>query len=77
MQNKKFMFGVCGMLIMLVGVARADVASTEYFSAGNNVDITDGVISVPTATETQVGVSVLGTIPAGTEKTETASIWVE
>ena len=45
---------------------------------GTNVNVaTDGTISVADATATTKGVAMLGVIPAGADKSGTATIWVE
>ena len=68
-----------------VGLMPSEIVPTvEYMQnqkliAGDNVTISefDNTINVATATATKAGVAALGVIPAGTDKTSTATIWIE
>ena len=44
---------------------------------GNNMVVNNGTLNVPDATASVPGVSVLGVIPSGADKSGTATIWVE
>ena len=70
--------------------AFADIASTgyvanKYVGDGTVVTVENGsgaqannkIISVATATATTAGVAALGTIPSGSDKKGTATIWIE
>ena len=60
-----------------ISVATANGTSLGVVKQGTNVSIASGAVSVADATATVKGVAMLGVIPAGADKSGTATIWVE
>lgn len=60
-----------------ISVPTANGTSLGVVMQGTNVSIASGAVSVADATATVKGVAMLGVIPAGADKSGTATIWVE
>ena len=85
---RAFFIGI--FAVFAITNAFADIASTGYVSAkyigdgavvkvenGSGAQADNKVISVASATATTAGVAALGTIPSGSDKKGTATIWIE